>query len=420
MKSTRIATLACSLPVALAASTAVSQQPPPPPGSPQTEIRERRVEVRVEDGGAPQVMIDGRPVPQQMVIRRGDGTFEVGGDGGAIIEVIEVPAMAMGDKVAAPQDSRPMIGVVLAPVDSLLARHLRLDPAKVTLVAEVMDGSPAMEAGIEAGDILVEIAGEPATIEHIGEVVAGHGDGGELKVALIHEGKKRAVKLSPRMMPMPRPTPPPPGMPPQGMHRVERHVGPDGQEMVFEIHADDLEGMPPGAMAWVQREGGPDEQQVILQFRGMAPDGEGDWEDLRGALERFGVRLGEGARQQAQSLREQWEGPWGEENIRQPMREFRQHAQEMFENQMRQMERFQQEMRERVEMQLREMQQRFWQEAERRLRQMNESNRGPQADRPRSRDDAPRGDRPRRGGGDGPQRDDGPRRDRQVAPNAPS
>ncbi|MFZ9690417.1 MAG: PDZ domain-containing protein [Phycisphaerales bacterium] len=395
------------LPVAttLFAGAAVAQPPPPPPqgqermvevrveqgGAPEVKVNGQRiapdrirprgdgtfeivdgperamVEVRVENGGTPEVMINGQRIAPDRIRPRGDGTYEiVGGPERAIVEVIEVPRGPQ-QRMQAP---RPMIGVVLAPIDPLLARHLKLDPAKATMVAEVMPGTPAMEAGIVAGDILLEIGGEPASIERIGEVVARKGPDGEVKVWVLHDGEKRAVKLRPRVM-----TPPMPEPPPQGMRPMP---GPGGPGMGFDDRGD------------------------------RGPQG-GDWQDLRGSLDRMRERMGDEVRERLEQWREQWEGPWGEENIRRPLREYREQTRREFERMMQEMERLEQEMRERLEMRWRWMQ-----EAWQRGGGDEQWDRGPRPDdRPQGRGGPPREGqsdrpRPRRNGGDAPRRGDAP------------
>ena len=153
-----------ALPLAVFAGAAIAKPPPPPPqGEPRT--MERRVEVRIDNGGPPEVVINGERIAPERIRLRGDGAFEIrDARGDAIVEVIEVPNRSQGRRMQAPEPPRPMIGVVLAPIDPVLARHLKLDPAIVTMVAEVMDGSPAMEAGLVPGDLLLEIGGGSASI----------------------------------------------------------------------------------------------------------------------------------------------------------------------------------------------------------------------------------------------------------------
>jgi hypothetical protein len=350
-----------SIPLALFAGIAVAQPPPPPPAAGERMI-ERRGEVRVENGGPPEVVINGQRIAPDRIRLRGDGTFEViGGPDEAIVEVIEVPRGPQARRMPSPEPPRPMIGVVLAPVEPLLARHLKLDPSNATMVADVMPGSPAMEAGLVPGDILLEIGGEPASIERIGEIVARKGPDGEVKIWVLHDGEKRAVKLRPRMMA------PPMAEPPSDMRPMPRRGGPG---MVFEFEDREERGSQ-----------------------------DGDWQDLRGALERLRDRMGGEVRDRLEAWREQWEGPWGEEHIRRPLREFREQTRREYERLMHEMERYEQEMRERLEGRWRQMQEewrRMNQELERR-----EAPRPPEAEGDRPRGEQPPRNRPRRDGGEG-------------------
>lgn len=360
-----VGSIQISIPLALFAGAAVAQPPPPPPQV-QQRVMERRVEVKVDHGGPPEIVINGERISPDRIRPRGDGTFEiVGGPGDAIVEVIEVPRGPQQRRMQPSEPPRPMIGVVLAPVDPLLARHLKLDAAKAAMVAEVMPGTPAMEAGIVPGDILLEIGGEAASIERIGEVVARKGPDGEVKVWVLHDGEKRAVKLRPRMMVPPRPEPP-------------------------------LQGMG-------------------FDDRGDRGPQDGDWQDLRGALDRMRERMGGEVRERLEQWRDQWEGPWGEEHIRRPLRELREQTRREYERLMREMERYEQEMRERLEGRWRQMQEEW-----RRLQDEIDRD-ARQGDRPQWREGPPREGqaprpRPRRDGGDGGRQPDR----RGEAPPIPS
>lgn len=347
-------------PLALFAGAAIAQPPPPPPQAEQRSM-ERRVEVRIDRGGPPEIVINGERIEPERIRRRGDGILEIMDvRGDAIVEVIEAPRRPQDRRLQPSEPPRPMLGVVLAPIDPLLARHLRLDPAKVSMVAEVMDGSPAMEAGLVAGDLLLEIGGEPASIERIGEVVSRQGPDGEVKIAVLHDGEKRSVKLRPRMMA------------PEGVRGMP---APGGPGLDFEF--DD---------------------------RGDRPAQGGDWQDLRSSLERMRERMGGEVRERLQEWREQWEGPWGEEHIRRPLREFRDQTRREFDRLIREMERYEEEMRDRLERRWREMQEEW--------RRRGEEDRGREPGEPGGREwrgDQPRDGeaprvRPRRDGGDGERR----------------
>ncbi|MBA3235204.1 MAG: trypsin-like peptidase domain-containing protein [Chloroflexi bacterium] len=69
-----------------------------------------------------------------------------------------IDALARGESPV-----RPRLGVSVAPahVARRLRRSVGLPPRDGILVRDVEDGSPAAEAGIEAGDLIVEVGGRP-------------------------------------------------------------------------------------------------------------------------------------------------------------------------------------------------------------------------------------------------------------------
>ena len=54
---------------------------------------------------------------------------------------------------------------------------------------------PAKEAGIKAGDVLVELDGEPVTEERIGAILARHKPGDTLDAVVLRSGKRLALKV---------------------------------------------------------------------------------------------------------------------------------------------------------------------------------------------------------------------------------
>jgi len=54
-----------------------------------------------------------------------------------------------------------MVGGKLEPLHPALAKHLGLDPATTSVLAEVIPGLPVDKAGLEAHDILIAVEGLP-------------------------------------------------------------------------------------------------------------------------------------------------------------------------------------------------------------------------------------------------------------------
>jgi len=90
--------------------------------------------------------------------------------------------------------SRSWLGVSIQPLTPELAKGLGMPDAKGALVASVSDDSPAMKAGIKAGDIITEYDARPvARSEALPRLVADTPVGREVSITVVRDG--RAVKL---------------------------------------------------------------------------------------------------------------------------------------------------------------------------------------------------------------------------------
>jgi serine protease Do len=93
--------------------------------------------------------------------------------------------------------SRPRLGVAIAPahVARRLRRSVGLPERDGLLVRGVEDGSPAAAAGIEPGDLIVEVAGRPvADPDALVEAIAA-GAGGTYPVKLVRGAEERTVTV---------------------------------------------------------------------------------------------------------------------------------------------------------------------------------------------------------------------------------
>ncbi|MFI5227683.1 MAG: PDZ domain-containing protein [Gemmatimonadales bacterium] len=153
---------------------------------------EKTVSVTVRrDGEVRDVPIVVARVPDEIIERR-----DV--EAGAVAKRMfrEVPVTAMP---ATPQNflfiANGWFGVTLTNVNADLARALKLDQG--VLVTDAPDGSPGYRAGLRAGDMIVDVEGEPATsVSQLRRVFAMHGGEHAVDVRIIRDKKARKVTLT--------------------------------------------------------------------------------------------------------------------------------------------------------------------------------------------------------------------------------
>jgi serine protease Do len=85
---------------------------------------------------------------------------------------------------------RGRLGVVVQPMDGDLAKAVGLDRAHGALVEEVESGSPADQAGIKAGDVILSVDGQDVPhSEDLPRMVAPHQPGTQVHVGVWHDRK---------------------------------------------------------------------------------------------------------------------------------------------------------------------------------------------------------------------------------------
>ena len=98
--------------------------------------------------------------------------------------------------------TRGWLGVQVQRVTPELARSFGLDHARGALVAGVMPNSPAEQAGIQPGDIIVAFNGQRIEqMDDLPRLVANTPPGAEVDVQLIRKGQEQAVHLKVRELP---------------------------------------------------------------------------------------------------------------------------------------------------------------------------------------------------------------------------
>lgn len=92
---------------------------------------------------------------------------------------------------------QPQIGVMLLQVDPQIAASAGLPVDSGVVILEVLGGSAASVAGLQAGDIIVSVDGDRVTEpSEVGDAVRLAGVGGSVRLSVIRVGSRNAVEES--------------------------------------------------------------------------------------------------------------------------------------------------------------------------------------------------------------------------------
>ena len=121
--------------------------------------------------------------------------------GGSVGIAFAIPAETVKTVVAQLKDkgkvARGWIGVQIQPVTKEIADSLNLKNNEGALVAEPQKDSPAVKAGIEAGDVIVSVDGSPVKdARELSRRIGGMAPGASIKLGVLRKGSERTVNLT--------------------------------------------------------------------------------------------------------------------------------------------------------------------------------------------------------------------------------
>jgi serine protease Do len=121
--------------------------------------------------------------------------------GGSVGIAFSIPASTVKSVVAQLKDkgsvSRGWIGVQIQPVTSDIADSLGMKKAEGALVAEPQASGPAAKAGIESGDVITAVNGEPVKdARELARTIGGMAPGATVKLNVLHKGQDKVVNLT--------------------------------------------------------------------------------------------------------------------------------------------------------------------------------------------------------------------------------
>ncbi len=144
------------------------------------------------NSGGPLVNLDGQVIGINTAIASRSGGYM--GIGFAIPSNLARPVMQSIIKDG--HVKRGWLGVAIQDLTKDLADSLQLDSRDGVLVGNVIAGSPADEAGLQSGDIILRFGGKPPrTANQLRNAVAATAPDTETVVALFRDGKTRTLKV---------------------------------------------------------------------------------------------------------------------------------------------------------------------------------------------------------------------------------
>jgi serine protease Do len=103
------------------------------------------------------------------------------------------------------QITRGWLGVQIQPVTPTIAESLGLEEAAGALVAQVTEGSPAAAAGLQVGDVILDLAGAPIeTVRELTRRVAMAQPGEPQALTVWRRGEALALEVAPGLAPTPQ------------------------------------------------------------------------------------------------------------------------------------------------------------------------------------------------------------------------
>jgi serine protease Do len=121
--------------------------------------------------------------------------------GGSVGIAFDIPADTVKAVVAQLKDhgnvTRGWIGVQIQPVTAEIADSLGLKTARGALVAEPQANSPAANAGIRAGDVIISVNDEPVTdARNLARRISSLAPGTSVKLGIVRGGRDETLTLT--------------------------------------------------------------------------------------------------------------------------------------------------------------------------------------------------------------------------------
>jgi serine protease Do len=159
-------------------------------GGPYSDYLQTDASINPGNSGGPLFNLRGEVIGVNSAIISGANTIGFAIPIGVVKQIL--PQLKEKGKVV-----RGFLGVQPQPLTQDTAEQLGLKSAQGALVADVVRGSPAEKAGLEAGDVITQVNGKPisdafALTREVGSVPPGQ----KVKVDYVHKGKSRSLDVT--------------------------------------------------------------------------------------------------------------------------------------------------------------------------------------------------------------------------------
>lgn len=160
---------------------------------PYTDFIQTDAAINPGNSGGPLINIRGEVIGVNTAIFSRNGGYM--GMGFAI--PINLAKDIMDDLIETGHYSRGYLGITYQEVDEKLAKAYGLDKAEGALVTNVMDDTPAGEAGVEAGDVIIKVGDkEIKDGKALQREVARLGAGKKVTVVALRDGKQKKFTIT--------------------------------------------------------------------------------------------------------------------------------------------------------------------------------------------------------------------------------
>jgi serine protease Do len=187
---------------------------------------------------------------------------------------IDMAKRIMADLIEDGQVARGYLGVLPQDIDDALVKALGLESRRGALVAEVSPDTPAERAGMQRGDVVVELDGKAvANANELRNLVATVDPGREVAMKVLREGKPRTLRVELAERPRTEGEGPPPAAPaePESYEKLGLRLSELSPQLRQRLRLDDqvtgvvVLGVSPGTPA---ARGGLQGGDLILEVAG--------------------------------------------------------------------------------------------------------------------------------------------------------